>query len=117
VRRGELYLVRKPGSQDPRKQRVFVVVSRRALVGSRFSTLICAPVYSRHDGLSTQVRVGTTEGLKRESSIHCDELVSLPKPVLTHYIGSLKAALLGELNRALAVALGLEDPEPLDFDA
>jgi hypothetical protein len=32
VKRGELYLVRKPGAQDPRKQRVFVVVSRQALV-------------------------------------------------------------------------------------
>jgi mRNA interferase MazF len=112
-----LYLVRKPGSQDPRKQRVFVVVSRQALVDSRFSTLICAPVYSRHDGLSTQVRVGTAEGLKKESSIHCDELVSLPKSALTYYVGSLKAAMLRELNRALAVAIELEDPGSLDLNA
>jgi mRNA interferase MazF len=88
-----------------------VVVSRQALIDSRFSTLICAPVYSRHDGLSTQVRVGTTEGLKKASSIHCDELVSLPKSALTHYVGSLKASGLRELNRALAISLGLEDPE------
>ena len=111
--RGELYLVRKPGSQDPRKQRVFVVVSRQALIDSRFSTVICAPVYSRHDGLSTQIQVGTTEGLKKESSIHCDELLSLPKSALTHYVGSLKTGALDELSRALAVSLGLEDPEPL----
>jgi mRNA interferase MazF len=110
MNRGELYLVRKPGSQDPRKQRVFVVVSRQALADSRFSTLICAPVYSQHDGLSTQVRVGLAEGLKKESSIHCDELVSLPKSALTHFVGSLKFAALRELNRALAIALGLEDP-------
>ena len=89
MKRGELYLVEKPGSQDPRKRRVFVIVSRHRLVDSQFSTLICAPVYSRHDGLSTQVPVGTAEGLKKESSIHCDELVSLPKSVLTHYVGSL----------------------------
>ncbi len=107
--RGEFYLVRKPGSQDPRKQRVFVVVSRQALADSRFSTLICAPVYSRHDGLSTQVRVGAAEGFKKESSIHCDELVSLPKSALTHYVGSLKTARLRELNSALAVSLALED--------
>lgn len=111
--RGELYLVRKPGSQDPKKQRVFVVVSRQALIDSRFSTLICAPVYSRHDCLSTQVQVGTSEGLKNESSIHCDELVSLPKSALTHYVGYLKTSALEALNRALAVSLGLEDPESL----
>jgi mRNA interferase MazF len=117
VKRGELYLVRKPGSQDPRKQRVFVIVSRQTLVDSRFSTLICAPLYSRHDGLSTQVRVGIAEGLKKESSIHCDELISLPKSALTHYVGSLKAAALRELSGALAVSLGIEDPGPPDFGA
>ena len=112
MKRGELYLVRKPGSQDPRKQRVFVVVSRQALVDSRFSTLTCAPVYSRHDGLSTQVRVGIAEGLKKESSIHCDELISLPKSALTHYVGSLRSTALIELGGALAVSLGIEDLDP-----
>ena len=109
MKRGELYLVRKPGSQDPRKPRVFVVVSRQAPVDSRFSTVICAPVYSRHDGLSTQVRVGTAEGLKQESSVHCGELVSLPKSALTHFVGSLKPAGLREMDLALAVSLGLEE--------
>jgi mRNA interferase MazF len=109
VTRGELYLVRKPGSADPRKQRVFVVVSRQALTDSRFSTVICAPVYSRHDGLSTQVQVGPGEGLKAESSVHCDELVSLPKSTLTRYVGSLSLDTLTELNRALAIAIGLDD--------
>lgn len=113
--RGQCYVVRKQGSHDPRKQRVFVIVSRQALADTRFSTLICAPVYSRHDGLSTQVRVGVAEGLKKESSIHCDELVSLPKSVLTHYVGSLNAIALKEVNRALAIALGLEDPESIDL--
>ena len=115
MKRGELYLVQKPGPHDPRKQRVFVIVSRQALVDSRFSTLICAPVYSRHDGLSTQVRVGINEGLKKESSVHCDELVSLPKSALTHYVGSIKAAAMSELSRALFVSVGLDDPEPLHF--
>ncbi len=92
MKRGELYLVKKPGTRDPRKQRVFVVVSRQALIESRFSSVICAPVYSHHDGLSTQVSVGLEQGLKKESSIHCDELVSLPKVALTHYIGRLASA-------------------------
>ena len=117
MKRGEFYLVRKPGSQDPRRQRVFVIVSRQPLVDSRFSTVICAPVYSRHDGLSTQLRVGTAEGLKKESSVHCDELVSLPKSVLTNYVGSLQSSGVSELNRALTVAVGLEEMEPDGFGA
>ena len=109
MKRGELYLVRKPGTRDPRRQRVFVVISRRVLIDSNFSTVICAPVYSRHDGLATQVQVGIAEGLKADSSVHCDELVSLPKSFLTHYVGSLKAAALSNLNRALGIAIGLAE--------
>lgn len=116
MKRGELYLVRKPNSRDPRKQRVFVIVSRQALLDSRFSTLICAPVYSRHDGLSTQVLVGMAEGLKNESSIHCHELVSLPKSALANYVGSLKAPALRKLNEALAVCVDLEGPVAHGFD-
>jgi mRNA interferase MazF len=109
VRRGELYLVRKQGSQDPRRQRVFVIVSRQTLIDSRFSSLVCAPVYSRHDGLSTQVEVGPEEGLKKESSIHCDELVSLPKTLLTYYVGRLTEAQIDRLNHALLCALELDE--------
>ncbi len=109
MRRGELYLVRKPGTQDPKRQRVFVIVSREALLNSKFSSVICAPVYSRHDGLSTQVRVGVDDGLKQDSSIHCDELVSLPKSLLTNYVGRLRDTKLAELNRALLAALDLAE--------
>jgi mRNA interferase MazF len=90
---------------------VFVVVGRQALIDSRFSTLVCAPVYSRHDGLSTQVRAGIPQGLKKESSIHCDELVSLPKTALTHYIGNLNGAGLKALDAALTISPGLPEAD------
>jgi mRNA interferase MazF len=109
VTRGELYLVKKPGSKDPKRQRVFVIVSRAALLNTRFSSIICAPVYSRHDNLTTQVRVGVDEGVKRDSSIHCDELVSLPKGMLTYYVGRLSDSRIDELNRALLIALDLDE--------
>ena len=109
MRRGELYLVTKPSAHDPRRQRVFVVVSRQVLLDSAFSTVICAPVYSRHDGLGTQVRVGPAQGMKHDSSIHCDELVSLPKTALTHYVGRLPEEMIAALNRALLAALELNE--------
>ncbi len=108
MRRGDIYRVAKPPGNDPKKYRYFVVVSRPALIKSRFSTVICAPIYSMHDGLSTQVEVGVDEGLKHDSSIHCDALMSLPKSVLTHYVGHLSAARLRALDRALAIALHLD---------
>jgi mRNA interferase MazF len=84
-----------------------VVVSRQTLIESGFSTVVCAPVYTRRDGLATQVEVGPEEGLKHESSIHCDALVSLPKHVLTDYLSSLKPARLRLLDQSLRVALAL----------
>ena len=109
MKRGELYRVAKPPGTDPKQYRVFVVVSRPLLIASRFSTVICAPVYSTHDGLSTQVAIGIAEGLKHGSSIHCDELMSLTKSVLTHYVGTLSPVKLAELNEALAIALALDE--------
>ncbi|QQS49010.1 MAG: type II toxin-antitoxin system PemK/MazF family toxin [Acidobacteriota bacterium] len=109
MKRGELYRVSKPSSRDPKRYRVFVVVSRQILIESKFSTVICAPIYSRQDGLSTQVLVGIEEGLKHDSSIHCDELVSLPKSYLTNYIGILSANKIRQLNEALRIALDLQD--------
>jgi mRNA interferase MazF len=109
VKRGELYLVSNPSSRDPKRQRVFVVVSRQALIETRFQTVICTPVYSHHNELRSQVRVCIDEGLKHDSSIHCDELVSLMKSQLTHYVGELSPEKLKELRLALQVALGLDD--------
>jgi mRNA interferase MazF len=109
VKRGDLYRVYKPTARDPKRFRVFVVVSRPVLIDSRFSTVICAPVYSSRDGLSTQVLIGIDEGMKHESSIHCDELVSLPKSVLTDYVGTLSAEKIEELNKALRIALDIPD--------
>ena len=109
MKRGELYRVPNPSIKDPKKSRVFVVVSRQVLIDSRFSTVICAQIYSTHDGLSTQVKVGVSEGLKHDSSIHCDELVSLPKSALTNFIGLLSTQKTEELNVALSIALDIRD--------
>lgn len=68
---------------------------------------MCAPVYTRRDALATQVDLDADEGLKRESSVHCDALVSLPKSMLTDYVASLSPARVRALDQALRVALAL----------
>ena len=107
MKRAELYRVNKGNRNDPRRSRVFVIVSRQILVDSRFSSVICAPIYSAYDGLSTQVSVGVDEGLKHQSSVHCDELVSVRKSALTDFVGRLGPARTGELDSALGIALGV----------
>jgi mRNA interferase MazF len=106
LKRGELYRVHKPGG-DPKQYRTFVIVSRQALIDSRFSTVVCAPVFSSGEGLSTQVAVGPEEGLKHDSWIMCDNLVSVRKSELTQFIGTLSRAKLVQLHKALSLALDL----------
>jgi mRNA interferase MazF len=108
VKRGDFYRVAKPSARDPRRFRVFLVVARQLLIDSKFSTVVCAPVYSARHGLSTQLPVGPDEGLRHESSVHCDELVSLPKSSLTRFVGRLAPERVPELDRALATALDLD---------
>jgi mRNA interferase MazF len=79
VKRGDLYRVYRGSQNDPKEYRVFLVVSRQLLVDSRFSTVICALVYSRCDGLPTQVEAGVDEGLKHDS----DSLVRAPFIVMS----------------------------------
>jgi mRNA interferase MazF len=106
VKRGELYRVRRPPG-DPKPARTFVLVSRQALIDSAYTTAVCAPVFSVRHGLPTQVPVGPPEGLKHDSAIHCDGLVSIEKVRLTDYVGSLTPAKLIELDKALTLALAL----------
>ena len=130
MRRGEIYRVHQPGSpaaghhgsdrpakdrpandrpaNDPKLYRSFVVVSRQVLIDSRFPTVVCAPILTRGHGFSTQVSIGVNEGLKHESWILCDNLVSLRKVQLTRFVGSLAHAKIEELDRALKMALALE---------
>ena len=109
MKRGDLYRVYKGNKLDPKDFRIFVIVSRQVVIDSTFSTLTCAPVYSRWDEISTQVPIGIESGLKHDSAIHCDELISLPKSVFSNYVGSLSDYQIDELNRALKIALEIED--------
>lgn len=108
MRRGELYLVEKASKNDTKKQRVFVVLSRQELIDSKYSTVICAPVYTNTEGISTQVPIGEENGLKHFSCIRCDELVSVKKSDLKNYIGCLSLSKLEELKTALKIALEID---------
>jgi mRNA interferase MazF len=106
MRRGELYRVHQPPG-DPRKFRTFAVASSQSSIDSRFSTVICAPIFTNGYGGASQVIIGIDEGMKHESWIWCDGLTSIPKNQLTQFVGSLSGKKLAEFNRALAIALDL----------
>jgi len=106
-RAGNIDRVHRPGD-DPKQYRCFVIVSRQGLIESRFSTVICAPVFTRGQALASQVAVGPDEGMKHESWIMCDNLASVRKAELTQFVGSLSRAKLAELDEALRIVLALD---------
>lgn len=76
---------------DPEAYRIFAVVSRQTLIDSRFATVVCAPVFTSGQELSTQVAFGVDEGLQHTSWIMCDNLATLRKSDLTDYVGSISS--------------------------
>jgi mRNA interferase MazF len=59
--------------------------------------------------LPTEVYVGVDEGLKHNSAIRCDELISVEKFKLTNFIGTLSKEKIQELNQALKIGLEIVD--------
>ena len=108
MKRGEIYRIKRPTKQDPKRFRAYIIVSRQALIETVYDTVICAPIYTNRNGLPTEVDVGIDEGLKHASSVRCDELISINKLKLTSFIGSLPLQKIQELNQALKAALEIE---------
>ena len=108
MNRGEIYRVRRPPGNDPKRWRCFVIVSRQALIDSKAARVVCAPVNTTYVGLATQVPVGVDEGLKHPSCINCDQLFTLDKLVLTDFVAALSAAKVRQLRTALRIALAVE---------
>lgn len=107
MKRGDIFRVVKPGG-DPKRFRSFVVVSRQELIDSAYSTVICAPIFTHGDGLSTQVAIGWNEGLKHDSWIVCDNLRSVRKSDLTQFLGTVRGSKMDQVDDSLRIALALE---------
>ena len=108
MKRGDLFRVYRGTINDPKKYRVYLVVSRQEVIENSYSTVICAPIYTKYGNVPTQVEIGVDEGLKHDCIISCDDLLSIPKSKLTDYISSLPTTKMDEINTALRIALAVE---------
>ena len=108
MRRGEVYRTRERVPERGDKPGFYVVVSRNFVARNEdVSTVICAPVYGEILGLTTEVVVGSEDGLPRTSAVRCDFLTLMFKSRLTHFVSTLSATKFAELDHALAHALDL----------
>jgi mRNA-degrading endonuclease toxin of MazEF toxin-antitoxin module len=58
--------------------------------------------------LESEVAVGPEEGMRQPSFIRCDEITSVERDALRQFVGALSPDKLVELDRALAVAIGID---------
>lgn len=102
MNRGDVFDAELPAGRHP----VVVITRDRAipLLGS----VTVAVVTSSVRDVRTEVPLGREHGLARDCVVNCDDLVTLPKPVLDRYRGSLGPEAIRRLDDALRVALDLD---------
>lgn len=85
-----------------------VLILTRELVRPHLSRVTVAPITSTILGLSTEVPVGSANGLDHDSVVSCDNIVTVPKAAVGRHIGYLLPAQEAELAAAIRAAFDLD---------
>lgn len=85
-----------------------VLVLTRALVRPHLSSVTVAPITSTIRGLSSEVAVGTRNGLDTDCVVSCDSVVTVPAASLGRQIGFLFEFQELELAAAIRAAFDLD---------
>jgi mRNA interferase MazF len=88
-----------------------VVVLTREPVRAAMRRVTVAPITSTVKGLSTEVAVGTVNGLDQASVISCDNIITIDKAALGRHLGFLFEHQEHELTAAIVNAFALR-PDP-----
>ncbi len=78
-----------------------VLILTREIVRPHLGTVTVAPITSTIRGLSTEVFVGTANGIAAPSVVACDHVTTIPREALGTRIGML----LDDQERALSAAI------------
>lgn len=108
MRRGELYRAGAQGT-DPRRYRIYLLVSRQALIDSRYSTIRAVPVYSNVANVPTEVPIGPESGLAAPSWLRCDEVTGIARSAFRQYVGRVNEEAMRNVAAALRVAMDLDE--------
>jgi len=85
-----------------------VLVLTRDLVRPHLTTVTVAPITTTIRGLSTEVRVDTTNGLAEPSVVSCDNITTIPTSALGAQIGGLLDRQEPALSDAIQAAFDLD---------
>jgi len=104
VGRGEIWFL---DLARPDKRRPVLVLSRAVLLRSLHTATVAA-ITSTLRGAPTEVEVGTEEGLKKTSCVNLCNIFTVPQASLRTFIGTVGAAKMKDICRALTVATGCD---------
>ncbi|MGH3866404.1 MAG: type II toxin-antitoxin system PemK/MazF family toxin [Pseudonocardiaceae bacterium] len=85
-----------------------VLILTRELVRPHLARVTVAPITRTIRGLSTEVPVGSANGLDHESVVSCNNIVTVPTSVLGRQVGYLFPAQEVELAAAIRAAFDLD---------
>ena len=105
VNRSEIWMYQ---FKAPSKRRPVLVLTRQHVIGLLHWVMV-APITSTIHGVPSEVLIGIDEGLKRQSAVNLDNVQSVERSKLTNFIGTLDAATMHAVCRALAIASGCAD--------
>ncbi len=101
MNRGEVWWYELPD----RGRRPGCILTRQAAIPV-LNVVLVAPATRTVRGIATQVRLGPEDGMPTECALSFDNLVTVPKSLLTERITRLPPARLAELCMSLNVAAG-----------
>jgi mRNA interferase MazF len=104
LNRGEIWLLHLP---RPDKRRPVLVLSRPTLI-PLLHTVSVAAITSTLRGSPTEVELGPEEGLKQTSCVNLCHLFTVRQDELKAFVGTVGAAKMREVCRALAIATGCD---------
>jgi len=87
-----------------------VLVLTREVVRPYLRNVTVAPITSTIRGLSTEVTVGSANGLDHDSVVSCDDITTVPIGQLLQQIGYLLPAQEPALAEAIGAAFDLDLP-------
>jgi mRNA interferase MazF len=111
-RRGEVWLTSFGAARrgEPGKNRPAIVVSTdRIVAGASHEPIVMVPLSSSIPPSPLRPQVTAVEGVERPSRAVCRGVRGVARSRLLHRLGALTPATLDEVERALALILGLAD--------
>lgn len=85
-----------------------VLVLTRELVRPHLATVTVAPITTTIRGLSTEVPVGSVNGLDAPSVVQCDHVTTVPTERLGRQVGVLLDSQEAQLTDAIRAAFDLD---------